>query len=749
MSWGLAENLPTSFEGAAIFLDPLDIPAELARAEARSLLPVTIPAPGPAFRGRLALLLEEAVEEALARRGACPPGIGAAASLDAALSDQLYRSRLLELRGITIALPSLEGIATLGGMLDAEDGAVLRFWVDAARSRPIRLLIDVANQKLKVYGPPEPFASLLREPEPPTETPAPPPAVAPEVAESTGAMELSEPTPAVIEHDGALAFGLPLPDGDDEDEETVALRTASSARVEASDARSAKVDASDAASVSIEASDASVETSNASVGASEVPSASAEANDASLQAPDETYASVEAGIETRDDEARGENRASVGASDASIEARDETHASVEASDDDVPTPLLSLPVTEAPRTTTAPAVVRGLDEEAFGVSDDEETRPLIRAQSLPLCNGEDAASSPLEAAVECPSEHDHTDAEAAEAPPSEDSLAKLPQSAPDVTPDAPAVRLEAKPEPAQDAPQRPATPEPKPRLEIPPLFPEAAATWTTWMRELEGTRGPKPLAVIERTFVTSYVPLAHAVAEGIAEGRAAEVLGGWSKSFAQSYREAFEALRVRGKRPTMVLDAPDLAQRIARLHGARSVQLVLVDAMRFDLGLRIEQRVRALVNHGAVLAERLLLWSALPSTTAVQIDLIGRGPAGLAESSGNREVDTFVARGRAASTPRRIKTGPRDLLKLDVIEARLSEPGPSVTERLDALADEAAYALADLLSKQAPRTLLFAFGDHGFVLDPHDGGTAAARQGGSSPEEVLVPAFAWLAGGVH
>jgi hypothetical protein len=42
------------------------------------------------------------------------------------------------------------------------------------------------------------------------------------------------------------------------------------------------------------------------------------------------------------------------------------------------------------------------------------------------------------------------------------------------------------------------------------------------------------------------------------------------------------------------------------------------------------------------------------------------------------------------------------------------------------------------------------FGDHGFKLDPLDAdSTTSAKSGGASPEEVLVPAFAWLVGGVH
>jgi hypothetical protein len=38
------------------------------------------------------------------------------------------------------------------------------------------------------------------------------------------------------------------------------------------------------------------------------------------------------------------------------------------------------------------------------------------------------------------------------------------------------------------------------------------------------------------------------------------------------------------------------------------------------------------------------------------------------------------------------------------------------------------------------------FGDHGFRVE---GGEGPAHQGGARPEEVLVPAYAWLLGQVH
>jgi hypothetical protein len=171
--------------------------------------------------------------------------------------------------------------------------------------------------------------------------------------------------------------------------------------------------------------------------------------------------------------------------------------------------------------------------------------------------------------------------------------------------------------------------------------------------------------------------------------------------------------------------------------------------MRFDLGLRVEQQLRALLGHEVALTERLLLWSALPSTTSAQLELLGRGPEALREWTGNVESEIPVARGRSAATPRRIKVGHRELMKLDLVEARLSEPGADEASRLDALADETADALANYIGRLPARTLVMVFGDHGFMLDALDGGTGPARQGGTRPEEVLVPAFAWLIGGLH
>ena len=566
----------------ARFIRVSDLGSLMGEAEALGLLPVLVQPLRPADRGKLALVLEEAIESALERRGACPPGIGATADLDASLGDQLYRARLVEARGLCVFLASLEGAATLSGALDAEDSAVLRWWLEAPRTRPLQLWLDEANRTLGVYGPPLPLARLL-DGAPALERESAP-HVAPELAQSSETMELSERPPAVraLEPGGAmLATSEPSPAGD----------------------------------------------------------------------------------------------------------------------------LASALVAELTADSVPDDALPPLDETPF-------TSPVLEDEPL-VARG---------------------DASVTQAEPSSLVSEPVPPAAP------PAVTEE----PASGAAGSPVT-----TAEHGPLHPGAAHEWQSWARELEMARGPKPLAMVERMFAMSYVPLRDAYLRGIAPSEVGPVLEGWATSFASSYREAFAALCVRGKRPTMVLDVPDAAMRIGRLHGARSVQLLLVDGLRFDLGLRVELGLRARLGREVALTERLLLWSALPSDTATQLELIGRGPDGLRELANPRNDEPPVARGRMASTPRRIKAGHRELLKLDLVEARLSEPGVAEAARLDALGVEVTDAVAELCEKLPQRTLLMVFGDHGFCLDPQVEGTGALRQGGSRPEEVLVPAFAWLVGGVQ
>jgi hypothetical protein len=268
--------------------------------------------------------------------------------------------------------------------------------------------------------------------------------------------------------------------------------------------------------------------------------------------------------------------------------------------------------------------------------------------------------------------------------------------------------------------------------------------------ELHAARGPKPLGVVERLFLTRYVPLAEAEIRGEIDAFGRQVRADWAANFSRSYTEAFQALRVTGKRPAMVFDVPQIAARIARLHGARAVELLLVDGMRYDLGLRVQQRLGAALGGKAVCADTMLLWSALPSTTPVQLDLLAHGLEALNRPMTGEEPEAFpVARERHVSVPRRVKVGQRDVMKIDVVEARLREAGPPLPERLEGIADEVARGVLRHADGLPERTLLVVFGDHGFQVDTSPTGSSPARQGGSSPEEILVPGFAWLLGGIH
>ncbi len=621
--------------GRARFVRFADLRSLMAEAEALGLLPVEVAPLGPADRGKLALVLEEAIEGALERRGACPPGVGAATDLDTSLGDQLYRARLVEARGLCVYVPNLEGATTLGGALDAEDSAALRFWVQAPSMLPVRVLLDDDNRSLGVYGPPLPLAMLVESRVLP-DTREPRPIVAPEIAASAETMELSEPPPPV------RVFAEPKADANGP---LLAGEMAQAVLAEL--------------------------TASATI----VPPAPIEHESAPPLLLREVMAQSETPLVPP---VFGEESATT---------------------NDVLAELLRASLTPADEVSAIRSVARLDDTAPDGVPippnvprvSDDELRALDATRAL------HAAEDATRVAA--------TEAEREEAP----SVS----------------------------------------VTHGPLHPAAADDWQNWVRDLEHARGPKPLAVVERMFAMSYVPLRDAYLRGIAPREVGPVLEGWATSFAKSYRDAFDALRVRGKRPTMVLDVPDTALRIGRLHGARSVQLLLVDGLRFDLGLRVELGLRARLGREVALTERLLLWSALPSDTATQLELIGRGAEGLRDFAGPPESEVPVARGRMARTPRRIKAGHRELLKLDLVEARLSEPGAPESPRLDALGVEVTDAIAELCEKLPPRTLLFVFGDHGFCLEPQAEGTGALKHGGSRPEEVLVPAFAWLVGGLQ
>lgn len=268
--------------------------------------------------------------------------------------------------------------------------------------------------------------------------------------------------------------------------------------------------------------------------------------------------------------------------------------------------------------------------------------------------------------------------------------------------------------------------------------------WRAWLLQLTAARGPQPLSALERLFAEAYMPLANAIAAGLDDPKARAARDEFRATFAKSYTEAFPTFAAAIKRPRMVLDAHDVAARIARLHGARTIRMLLVDAMRSDVTRMIEERLVARLGAHASLTDELLLWSALPTTTIRALETVARGVEAI-RAPADLEPDPEPTHGRTAEFVRRIRVGPRELHKLDIVESRVRSAGRDVLGALAPAADAAAAAIAHHAESLSPRTLLFVFGDHGFSIDK--GG--AATQGGASPEEVLAGAFAMLVGDVH
>jgi hypothetical protein len=541
------------------------------------LLAVDVPNPpwatnrsptGAPLRGGLREAIESAIESTLEVHGAPPPGVNDFADLDLCLSDQLFRARSVGANGFALHMPNLTSAGNLAGALDAEDSAVLRWWIAATRERPVMVLLDEANRRMGAYGPPTRLERLIE-------------------AEAV----IAEVAPAAEPAETATLAGSTTGD-----------------------------------------------------------------------APDSEH--------DRDhDHDRDRDRDHDHDRD-----RDHDH---DRDHDRVPS-ATAHETLDAGQTDTGAEKSRVLDAHGQG------KKPLFANRVVPLFPRRE--NIPVKKAM---------------------GFAERGSAV------------------------------------------AASLDWRGFANELEVARGPKPLSIIERLYMSRYLPLVEAIGRGEADDAARRTADEWAQNFARSYTEGFSALKITGKRPRMVLDAPQLCSQIARLHGAKSTQLVLVDAMRFDVGVRVHDRMRDALMSQATCTERLLLWSALPTTTPTQLDLLAHGPEGLASRNTPSEREEPGLRGRTSATLRRVKVGSRDLLKLDAIESRLREAGPPLAERLDMMADEVATALASHARTLAPRTLMFVFGDHGFRIDPSEGGTLSGTSGGASPEEVLVPAFAWLIGDVH
>jgi hypothetical protein len=296
-------------------------------------------------------------------------------------------------------------------------------------------------------------------------------------------------------------------------------------------------------------------------------------------------------------------------------------------------------------------------------------------------------------------------------------------------------------------------------FESPELTPESLRAA---VELLEDVTRATPITGLESAFVDGYAPLRAAILEdrlslaGIGRAEARSLCAQFATTFARSYGEALPTFGVTGRHPRMIFELFELAQRCARVHGARSTHVVIVDALRYDLGKRLRHRMGKVLARKAVCVEEHVLWSVLPTTTAVQLDALVRGEDAL-KSRVQPEKETSIIRGRSLDVLRRMRLGHRDVVKLDLLEGRLRDAGGPERERLDSLASELVPIVTRYLESLPTRTLVVVAGDHGFAFEDETRddkpapatSTPAGKQGGASPEEVFVPFAAWLVGGVH
>jgi hypothetical protein len=275
--------------------------------------------------------------------------------------------------------------------------------------------------------------------------------------------------------------------------------------------------------------------------------------------------------------------------------------------------------------------------------------------------------------------------------------------------------------------------------------------WRSWAIALGAARGPQPLATFERLFTESYMPLSNAIAHGVDDPRALRVHDEFRDGFERSYTDAFVTFGANGRRPRLVMDAFDIASKQARLHNARTTHVLVIDAMRYDLGRLVRDRVDERGAGVASLTNESLLWSALPTTTFRQLETLARGMDALRAPSPDEASESL--RGLRAETVRRLRVGSRELYKLDVIPLMLdalADPAcrtssAHVIEALEGIASTVADALLRHVATLPPRTLLLVLGDHGFCVDKK----GRITDGGATPEEVLVPCLAYLVADLH
>jgi hypothetical protein len=262
----------------------------------------------------------------------------------------------------------------------------------------------------------------------------------------------------------------------------------------------------------------------------------------------------------------------------------------------------------------------------------------------------------------------------------------------------------------------------------------------SWAAQLANMSGPKVHASVERAFLTAYLPLAHEVAAGSAPLEARAAVDRWAEGFAQSYAAAFKSLNSSLRRPRMVRDIFELGARWLGQSRARQCQLLMIDAMRFDLGRCLNEKLERELAGDAACREQTLLWAALPSNAEAQ----RIGDTAAARTARKDKLPASAPPSAPSGEIQTVRVGSREFFQLDRLASELAAPGENAAMRLERLAAILAEVIVPWIKAQPPDTLIVLFGNHGFYWEASFHGTSPAQRGGALPEQVLVPASAWV-----
>lgn len=123
-------------------------------------LVVAIDEPRALHRSRLADFVAERVDQALARRGACPASQGTN-DLERRLLDGIYRARLLGWTGLALDIGDLSALSGEGGELCATDSSTLRRLLALAENQPLQLHLSSTTAALRVLDAARPLSEWL------------------------------------------------------------------------------------------------------------------------------------------------------------------------------------------------------------------------------------------------------------------------------------------------------------------------------------------------------------------------------------------------------------------------------------------------------------------------------------------------------------------------------------------------------------------------------------------------------------